>query len=426
MRIEGFTAVADVVGRRVKASWEVVAEGDESLAAAPQLVLRRKERDFELPPRASGDPFLVYDSAAFPPPGTTVTELDLGGAVVDGGHTVTVAESASAVIAGTPTEVLRRTRTTTFGPDERARRRREEILDVAGRPEGLAPGTTLYYQLTTPPPGPTPEPSRATATPTEVHGTGRSLYESLPSVYRRHDVVAGPLQRPMGAVPEANPVNGQLRRFLDLFGSGLDHLRSRADGLRSLHDVDNVDARLLPHLAHLVGWDLSVDQPIPLQRHEVKYAAPLYRITGTVPGCQLWAKRLTGWDVDVKEFWQNVFVTNDVGNPDDLADRGSRTVDTGDAAALARMGGADDTTDYVYDTGTGPDDRYAFNVIGFFVTPREGETVDEVLRLRSRLMTNTNLFLPFNLRAVVVVQAEAARGEARTHLGLTATTDPGV
>ena len=425
MRVENFAAEADIVGRRVKVSWDLVPEGGEALPAAPAMVLRRKERDFEFPPPVAQDPFLVYDGATFPPPGTDVTEIDLGGTLHQGVRTRAVAESAAAMVGGRLVEVLRRTRTTTFGPDDRTTRRREEILDVHGRPDGLRPGTTCYYELTGPPPVPTPPP-RATATPTEVHGSGRALYESLPAVHRRHDVVGAPTAGAGGAVPEANPANGQLRRFLDLFGSGLDHLRSRADQLRDLHDVDNVDARLLPHLAAWLGWDTGHDQPVPLQRHEVKYAAQLYRITGTIPGCRLWAKRLTGWDTGVKEFWRNVFVTNDLGNPDDPADRGSRTVDSTDAGAMARIGGVDDTLDYSYDTGTGPDDRYAFNAIGFFATPGPGETVDDVARKRGRLLSNTELFLPFNLRAVVVVQVPTTSGESRTDLGLTATTDQGV
>ena len=155
-------------------------------------------------------------------------------------------------------------------------------------------------------------------------------------------------------MPEASPENGQLRRFVDLFGAGFDHLRSRADGLRDLHEVDTVDYRMLPHLAAWLGWDLSHDKPIPLQRHEIKYAAALYRITGTLPGSMIWVKRLTGWDARVKEFWRNVFFTNDLGNPDDPDDRGSRTLDTSDAGLLAGMGTFDDAVDYVSDSGHGP------------------------------------------------------------------------
>jgi phage tail-like protein len=425
VKVESFSAAADIVGRRVKVSWEVSLEPGEGLGAAPRLVLRRKERDFEfLAPAAGPDPFLVYDSAAFPSAGADVVELQLGETVEQGTKVRVVAESASRVIDGVPVEVLRRTRAVAFDPDGEPAGYREEILDVHERPEGLEPGTTYYYELTGPElPGADPDRFRAVATPTEVHRSGRSLYEQLPAILRRHDVVKGPAVA-AGAVPEASSETGQLRRFMDVFGAATDHLRSRADGLRGLRDVDSVDYRLLPHLASWLGWELSHGKPIPIQRHEIKYASKLYRITGTLPGCMLWVKRLTGWDARVKEFWRNVFLTNDLGNPHDPTDRGSRTLDTSDGGLVAAMGTFDDRADYVYDTGTGPDDWYAHNVIGVFAQPEPDESAEDVIRKRGRLLSGTNLFLPFNLRAVVAIEAPTVVQSGEVALGLTRTEDP--
>jgi phage tail-like protein len=426
VKVEEFRAVADIVGRRVKVSWNVVLEEGEGLGAAPVLTLRRKERDFEFPDPGGGpDPFLVYSSAAFPPAGASVTEVDLGEASEDGLRTVSTALSASRVIAGTPVEVLRRTRTIAFDAARNPLRYREEILDVHDRPEGLEPGTTYYYELG----GPAlsaadPAAFLAVATATEVHRSGRMLYELLPAILRRHDVTNGPA-RATGAIPEASPDNGHLRRFIDLFGAGVDHLRSRADGLRDLHDVDTVDHRLLPHLASWLGWNLSHGKPISIQRHEIKYAAALYRITGTLPGCMIWVKRLTGWDARVKEFWRNVFFTNDLGNPGDPTDRGSRTIDTSNQALLSSMGTFDDAADYVPDTGTGPDDWYSTNRVGIFASPEPGESADDVLRKRGRVLSDTGLFLPFNMQAVVVLETETVSETADVNLGLTRTKDEG-
>ena len=115
MNVGGFTAESDIVGRRVKIAWDVQLDDGEGLGAAPALLLRRKERDFEFPaPGGGDDPFLVYDSAAFPPAGLTVTEIDLGEAVVDGVRTVTTADSVSSPIDDVPVEVLRWTRTVSF------------------------------------------------------------------------------------------------------------------------------------------------------------------------------------------------------------------------------------------------------------------------------------------------------------------------
>jgi phage tail-like protein len=424
VKVEGFNAAADIVGRRVKISWDVVLEAGEGLGAAPAVTLRRKERDFEFPPPAAADPFLVYDSASFPPAGTNVSEVDLGETLAEGRRTVTTVESVAGDGDGAPVEVLRRTRAVVFDAARNPVRLREEILDVHGRPEGLTPGTTYYYELAGPTLPGDRDAYRGAATPTEVHRSGRLLYDQLPAILRRHDVTSAPA-RASGAIPEATPENGQLRRFVDLFGAAADHLRSRADGLRGIHDVDSVDHRLLPHLAAWLGWDLSFGKPIPIQRHEIKFAAFLYRLTGTLPGTMIWVKRLTGWDTRIKEFWRNVLFTNDLGNPDDPTDRGSRTLDTGNAALLVAMRTFDDAADYTYDTGTGPDDRYATNVVGIFARPEEGDTADDVLRKRGRVLSSTNLFLPFNLRAVVVVEADTVTEPAEAKLGLTSTRDDG-
>lgn len=423
MRVADFTAAGDIVGRRVKVSWEVVLDEGEALGPGPALTLRRKERDFEFPPPGAGaDPFLVYDSAAFPPAGT-VTEVELGETIAGGQRTVTTAESVSRELDGARVEVLRRTRAIAFDPARNPIRYREEILDVRESPQGLDPGTTYYYELA----GPAlaaedPDDFRAVATPTEVHRSGRKLYEQLPGIVRRHDVVQGPV-RDTGAIPEATPENGQLRRFVDVFGAAVDHLRSRADGLRGLHDVDTVDHRMLPHLASWLSWDLSHGKAISLQRHEIKYAAHLYRITGTVPGAVIWVKRLTGWDARIKEFWRNVFFTNDLGNPHDPDDPGSRTLDTADQALLEAMGGFDDRADYVSDTRTGPGVRYATNAVGVFAEPEPQDSADDVLRKRARVLASASVFLPFNLRPVVVVEAETVTETSDVNLGLTRTED---
>jgi len=423
VKVEHFTALADIVGRRVRVSWEVVLEPGEGLAAAPELTLRRKERDFEFPaPDGGSDPFLVYDSVAFPPAGTTVTEVDLGETRVNGGRVVTTAASVSRPLEGVAVEVLRRTRAIAFDAARNPIRLREEILDVHDRAAGLASGTTYYYELTGPTLAAQHGAFRAVATPTEVHRSGRMMYELLPGIVRRHDVSKGPA-RDTGAIPEAAPESGQLRRFVDLFGAGVDHLRSRADGLRGLHDVDNVDHRMLPFLASWLGWDLSHEKPIPIQRHEIKYAAHLYRVTGTIPGATIWVKRLSGWDTQIKEFWRNVLFTNDLGNPSEPDDRGSRTVDTSDPAVLAAIGTADDTVDYVTETGTGPGVRFATNVVGVFARPEPGDTAADVVRKRARIVNGAGLFLPVNLRAVVVLDADTVTRTADVNLGLSDSKD---
>ncbi len=443
MRLAGFAAEADLVGRRVRVRWRVEAEGPgESVTGEPALRVRGRPLDFEF---GGGDDGVVHDTASFPPAsGGDVDVVEVRRPpVLDGAQrvlvdVVTVSRRDLPVPPGDPalpalpaderpdawTEVTRRTRTTVVDPDGRIVAREDEILDVGGG-SGLPPLVPRCYQLEGDlvPDGPAP---RATAVPTDLHRSGRLLYDMLPGIWRRHDVPAagaGPASGRIGAIPESRQDAGQLRRLIDLFGVATDHLRSRADGLATLHDIEGVEPRMIPHLAHLVGWELSPEAPVPIQRHEVRYAPQLYRMTGTIPGVQLWAKRLTGWDVEVEEFAENVLFSNDPGGEDSATRSGSFTVDTADADLVASLGTADDRGDFTYDTGTGPDDRYSSNTVGVFATLDPDDRLDDVAAKRDRLLAATDRYLPANLRVVVILPDEAVTTATEQVLALTTTTE---
>src|SRR5262249_2992527 len=147
-----------------------------------------------------------------------------------------------------------------------------------------------------------PSQYRATALVTDSYGTNRTLYDSLPAIYRRHDVAARPATPGSDTVPEAAPLSGQLRRLIDLFGIALDSLRGSAAGLRSLAYLDTGGARFLPLLASWIGWDLVGDVAAPLPRNEIKGASRLGRVVGTIPGLRVLTSQYTGWFTQVAEF----------------------------------------------------------------------------------------------------------------------------
>jgi len=303
VKAAGFTATADLVGRRIRLGWAFLPEPGETVLDPPAVTVRRKQRDFAFLP---GD--LVYDSEAFPPPpvpgALLVTDLadrdrpDGDRRVRE--QTITVAE----VIDGQPREVLRRTVRTVFGADRALLRQEVELLDVGGVGTVLDPGVPYYYQLDSG--GPDADRLRATATAGEVYGHNRLLYELVPEVYRRHDTLARVADEGTGLVPEASTTGGQLRRFLDTFGAATDSLRSSAEGLRRLRDVAAVDARFLPLLAQWVGWDLTADEEIARQRMEIRNAPRLYGAVGTLPGLRSLVDHYTGWSTRVAEFAQHV------------------------------------------------------------------------------------------------------------------------
>lgn len=314
MNLATFTAEADLVGRRIRIRWEFALAEGETLVDIPPVKLRRKERDFEFPPAGGGaDPYLVFDSLSFPPssnpPALLVTDLPGWTTREDGRETVLEAISVAMAVGSRAVESLRLTVATTLNPTGSPICRRFEILDSGSLPSGLEPGTTYYYQLTSSVISPD-RPARATATPGESYGLNRKLYEALPAIYRRHDTITRPVTVGTDTVPEASASGGQLRRFLDLFGLPLDAMRSSAENLSRLHDLDRGDARFLPYLAAWIGWSLDQMQTIPLWRNEIKNAACLYRGVGSIPGLRALVHRYTGWNTHVAEFAQHLARSN--------------------------------------------------------------------------------------------------------------------
>jgi phage tail-like protein len=316
MTITGFAARADIVGRRVRVAWEFVPDAGESLADVPPLVLRRKPRDYEFPPAPTNDD-LVYDASAFPPApvlgALSVTDLDGWETIADGERRVYEPISVAVPANGRFVEVLRCTTVTVFDLSGVALRQRVEIIDVGAQPGALQPNEFYYYQLfgrDLPSSGSAADPYRSAAMVTDCYGLNRTFYQMLPEVYRRQDVTTPPVVAGSATVPELNPVGGQLRRFVDLFGIALDSLRGTAEGLLALHDVDRVAAPFLEAVAHWIGWDLSVDVEIPLRRNELKTANRLYNLVGTLPGIRALVTQYTGWFTQVAEFAQHIALAN--------------------------------------------------------------------------------------------------------------------
>ena len=139
MRVQGFTAAADIVGHRVRIAWDFVPDGAETLADVPPVVLRRKLRDYAFPapaaPAAPVDPYAVYDSGTFPqapvPDGRSITDLPGWEAIADGARTVHDPVSVAIPIGGRMVEIVRRTISTTYDGGGRPIRQRSSIVSYS-------------------------------------------------------------------------------------------------------------------------------------------------------------------------------------------------------------------------------------------------------------------------------------------------------
>jgi phage tail-like protein len=173
---------------------------------------------------------------------------------------------------------------------------RFKIADQSSLPE-----TVSYYTLFAA--GPegwySERPWRAAAMATASYGLAEQLYQLLPKVLRSFDEPAPELAG-----------QGQLRAFVSIFGTSLDHLRSLAEGLKLRHDVHQVDAAMLPSLARWIGWEPDQTLDVLSQRSNILVAPELFGSLGTVPNLEALVNRVTGWPCLIKELGNNVFLTN--------------------------------------------------------------------------------------------------------------------
>lgn len=318
MKISDFRVEPDLVARRLRVAWRIVPDVGETLADAPRLVLRRKTRDWEFGPAIVPDPYLVYDSAAFPgAPGPGIAILDLDDREERDGADRILIEGISIAQVPPGIEWRRRIHATRFAADGHPVERRVEIVDGGAEPLSLDPATNYYYELSG-----VDVRLRAAAAPSSPFGMNRSLYDMLPSVHRLRDVSRRVASSESATIPEASVgqtggtmVAGQLRRFLDPFGAALDAMRSSADGLWQLRDIDRVEARHLPLIAEWIGWRLGDADAVPMARNELKSAPGLFKALGSVTSYRAIVERYTGWTTRVAEFAQHIARSNDPPRP---------------------------------------------------------------------------------------------------------------
>ena len=83
----------------------------------------------------------------------------------------------------------------------------------------------------------------------------------------------------------------------------------------------------------------------------------------------------------------------------------------------------DDDVDYTYDTGTDLDSWYSYNTVGIFLKPTDGATAADANTRAGRLQSNVTLFLPVNVRGVVILDAPKTSSPLSESVGMLNTED---
>jgi len=195
------------------------------------------------------------------------------------------------------------------------------------------PQRTYYYTVYAveeDQPGSPPQPpvwradagAQAWALSTTDFGSTARLYALLPGVHQVRDAglddaelerlaLDDPtLAAALSALPADIRGTGQLHRFLRAAAAPLDLIRSSAEALRDLHDVDVAPPDFLPLLASWLGWEIDGTLPVYEQRNEVKFAPRLYRTVGTVDSLRRLVTRYTGWYTRAAEMEQAILRSN--------------------------------------------------------------------------------------------------------------------
>lgn len=106
---------------------------------------------------------------------------------------------------------------------------------------------------------------------------GTWMYDHLPAMTRERD---------------EKEANGALKKLLDVLGTSFDDLRTTADTLVTLVDVDTCPVEYLPKLAGLLGFEFPYDLEEQFQRNFVRSIVSLYRVKGTPAAMQFVVTRL--------------------------------------------------------------------------------------------------------------------------------------
>lgn len=211
----------------------------------------------------------------------------------------------------------------------------------------------------------------------DTYGYEAKLYEYLPEVYRRQDSL----------FPDK-----PLERFLKLPAWILEELHVTIDRLRVSMDVDEINYEHLPFIGQLVGWEPNFELPILRQREEIKMAVHVYKRKGTASGLRVLVESVSGWEVEIREFWKSILIVN-VSEP--------ATPDTDDPLSMSMIGEFNDPNAYLIDLGDEPGWFFP-NKIGIYLTAvNELQMFDVIQTKMERIL---KYFLPAGVEGILIIR----------------------
>jgi phage tail-like protein len=140
--------------------------------------------------------------------------------------------------------------------------------------------------------------STAQAMASTYYGIAEKLFRFLPAIYQRMDA-------------SAENSSGQLKRFLEIFGSQYDYVRSFTSAMRMFSDPQQIEGTLLPLLAGWIGWKTDFTRNLAQQRNDLRSAPSLFKTAGTAANLRATINRLNTWNAHIKEFIHSIAISNE-------------------------------------------------------------------------------------------------------------------
>lgn len=104
---------------------------------------------------------------------------------------------------------------------------------------------------------------------------------------------------------------GPLETFWMILGRVYDSLKTDADQILRVYDVDRVDAAYLEYVDGLLGWPTNFDLGEQARRRETLNAVNLFKLKGRPRAVESFIEGVTLWDASVSQGWRRVMFTND-------------------------------------------------------------------------------------------------------------------
>ena len=150
-------------------------------------------------------------------------------------------------------------------------------------------------------------------------GAAERIFALLPAIHQRLDrpldaaalaALTQAQRDALAALPEDLAQSGQLRRFVLSLFRPFDLVRSAAEALPQLRNVDLAPPDALAALAESLGWELDATLPLARRRNDARFAPAILRRNGSVEGVVTLIERYTGWRVDLVERHRRLWRTH--------------------------------------------------------------------------------------------------------------------